>query len=122
MTDEGIQMVPIGQGFKDMSQPMQDFRRLVLARRLVHGNHPVLRRHVLGMAVMRDPAGNAKPAKNRSSGRIDAAAALMSALAVMAAKEPQGASAYEDQLCSCPKREPTPHIWRSGCLPRQVAV
>lgn len=122
LIDEGIDMIPIGQGFKEMAQPMQDLRRLVLGRQIIHGDNPILRRHIASMGVMQDPAGNAKPAKSKSAGRIDAVVAMLDALAVMSkAPEPQ-ASEYEDALCRCNRRTPVPHIWRTGCMPRQIAV
>lgn len=118
LQDEGINMVPVGQGFQSLSQPMQELRRLVLARKLIHGANPILRRHILSMAVVSDPAGNTKPAKNRSIGRIDAAAALITALGVSVRAEPEQParkSAYESQLCSCGLHSPTPHIRQGNC-------
>lgn len=101
LQEEGISLAPVGQGYKDMAGPMQEFRRLVLERKLLHGAHPVLRRQVLSMAVMSDPAGNTKPAKNKSSGRIDAAAAMLAALSVMARAPVARTSAYAGRMCDC---------------------
>ncbi len=109
LTDEGVSMVPVGQSYRDFSGAMQELRRLVLERKLIHGGHPVLRRHILSMAVQSDPAGNVKPAKQKSQGRIDAASALIMGLGI-AARAPQAKpSAYAGRMCDC--GDPgTPHF------------
>ncbi len=39
----GFTVVPFGQGFKDMSPPTKELMKLVLEKKIAHGNHPVLR-------------------------------------------------------------------------------
>lgn len=109
LLDENVPLVPVGQGYKDMAGPMQELRRMVMERKLVHGGHPVLRRHILSMAVMSDPAGNSKPAKHRSAGRIDAASALLGALSVASRAPAPRESAYRSRMCDC-GNPPTPHF------------
>ena len=43
LEDDGFNMVPFGQGFRDMSPPTKELMRIVLERKLNHGGHPVLR-------------------------------------------------------------------------------
>jgi phage terminase large subunit-like protein len=110
LQDAGLSMVPVGQSYRDSSGAMQELRRLVLERKLIHGGHPILRRHILGMAVQSDPAGNVKPAKQRSQGRIDAASALIMGLGI-AARAPQARpSAYAGRMCDCGDAALGPHF------------
>jgi phage terminase large subunit-like protein len=49
---------------------------------LAHGGHPVLSMSVANTVVARDDAGNRKPSKKRSVGRIDGLVALAMAIGV----------------------------------------
>jgi len=77
---DGFEVVDFGQGYKDMSPPTKEFLALVRAGRLHHGGHPVLNWMASNLAVMQDPADNLKPAKDKSSDRIDGIVALIMAL------------------------------------------
>ena len=79
LDQEGIPVVLFGQGFASMSAPSKELERLVMANAFDHGGHPVLRKHAQAVAIQTDPAGNIKPAKNRSSMRIDGIVALIMA-------------------------------------------
>jgi phage terminase large subunit-like protein len=61
-----------------------------------HGNNPVARWMCGNVAVMMDPAGNKKPAKNKSSGRIDGISAMITAFArvIVAPPEPDPPSVW----------------------------
>jgi len=63
-----------------MSAPTKELERLLLDKKLRHGGHPVLRWMAMNVAVMQDPAGNMKPAKDKSTERIDGIVALIMAL------------------------------------------
>jgi phage terminase large subunit-like protein len=76
----GPQVVPFGQGFASMSAPTQEFEKLVLAGKLLHGGHPVLRWMLGNVAIEQDAAGNRKVHKGKSAGRIDGIAAALMAL------------------------------------------
>lgn len=84
LEQEGIPVVMFGQGFASMSAPSKELERLVMANGFRHGGHPVLRRHAQAAAVQTDPAGNIKPAKDRSLLRIDGIVALVMALGIAA--------------------------------------
>ena len=73
-------MVPFGQGFYSMAAPTNELGRLLLARQLQHGGHPVLRWNAANVTVQTDPAGNLKPDKRRSTERIDGIVALIMAI------------------------------------------
>ena len=80
LTGDGHTVVPFGQGFASMSAPTKELERMLLDRKLRHGGHPVLRWMASNVAVMQDPAGNLKPAKDKSTERIDGVVALIMAI------------------------------------------
>jgi phage terminase large subunit-like protein len=83
-------VVLFGQGFASMGSPSKQLESLVLTNGFHHGGHPVLRRHAQVVAVEESPAGDFKPAKNRSTERIDGIVALIMALGIAAkAVEPK---------------------------------
>lgn len=76
----GFTVVPFGQGFKDMSPPTKELMKLVLEEKIAHGGHPVLRWMMDNVYVRRDPAGNIKMDKAKSTEKIDGAVATVMAL------------------------------------------
>ena len=80
LTDLGLQVVEFGQGFASMSAPSKELEKLVLAGQLSHGGNAVLTWMADNVVVIQDPAGNIKPAKDRSTEKIDGIVALIMAL------------------------------------------
>lgn len=80
LLDEGIVMVPFGQGFLSLAPPTRELERLVIGKLLAHNANPVLRWMASNVAVREDPAGNMKPDKAKSTERIDGMVALIMAL------------------------------------------
>lgn len=80
---------PMGQGFQSMSPALRDLESALLNERMCHGNHPVLSMCAANAVVQRDPAGNRKLAKHKSSGRIDGMVALAMAASVAATFSPE---------------------------------
>ncbi len=78
--DEGLTMIPFGQGFKDMSPPTKELYSLVLKEKIIHNNHPVLRWNFDNVCVETDSAENIKLSKKHSTERIDGAVAVVMAL------------------------------------------
>ena len=76
----GFTVVPFGQGFKDMSPPTKELMKLTLEQRIAHGGHPVLSWMMDNIFIRRDPAGNIKPDKEKSTEKIDGAVATIMAL------------------------------------------
>src|SRR5690606_24375079 len=66
LTAAGLPVVKFGQGFASMSPAVKEVERAILARRLQHGGHPVLRWCFQNVVVDQDPAGNIKFTKGRS--------------------------------------------------------
>lgn len=98
MQDEGATMIEFRQGFRSMSAPTRELEKLIVSRKLVHGGNPVTRWMAANVAVAQDPAGNLKPAKDKSTERIDGIVALIMAIGrAMLPPEPQLTSIYETQ-------------------------
>jgi phage terminase large subunit-like protein len=76
----GFTVVPFGQGFKDMSPPTKELMKLVLEKRIAHGDNPVLRWMMDNIYIRRDPAGNIKADKEKSTEKIDGAIAMIMGL------------------------------------------
>jgi phage terminase large subunit-like protein len=76
-----------------MSAPTRELEKLIVSRRLAHAGNPVTRWMAANVAVAQDPAGNLKPAKDKSTERIDGIVALIMAIgrAMVAQEEPQPA-------------------------------
>jgi len=96
MDEEGIDLplVEFGQGFKDMGPAVSALEVLVLAGKLKHGGHPVLRWNMSNIKVTTDPAGARKFDKSKATKRIDGAVAL--AMAVGANAREPGPREYQD--------------------------
>lgn len=92
LRDEGFDAVLLGQGFLTMSAPSKELERLVLSGLVDHGGHPVARWCAANAAIATDAAGNIKPAKDKSTERIDMIVADVNALAVALAEEDDGKS------------------------------
>jgi phage terminase large subunit-like protein len=78
---------PFGQGFASMSPALRTLEELLLNKKLVHGEHPVLNMCMVNATVRRDPSGNRKLDKQKSRGRIDGAVALAMTAATAATYE-----------------------------------
>lgn len=93
LEEHGYNVAEFRQGYRDMSEPTKDLLRLVLAGRLRHNGHPVLRWQADNVVVTTDPAENLKPDKSKSSEKIDGIVALI--MALDAATRQKGPSVYE---------------------------
>lgn len=90
-TDEELErFVDFGQGFGSMSPAIRTLEERLLAKRLRHGNHPVLTMCAANATVATDPAENRKFIKGKATGRIDGMVALAMSVGVMpSAAEPE---------------------------------
>jgi phage terminase large subunit-like protein len=93
----GLRLIPHGQGYRDMNPAVEVLEDLLLQGRLRHGGHPVLTYCAASCRVQKDPAGNRKFDKVKSTGRIDGIVALAMALNGAVVGEPavDGPSIYE---------------------------
>lgn len=77
---EAIRLQPFGQGFKDMSPAIDSLESELMNIRVRHGGNPLLNWCSSNAIAVRDPAGNRKLDKAKSTGRIDGLVALAMAL------------------------------------------
>lgn len=99
---DDMPMVKVGQGVVSLSAPMKELDRLVRvgtsARPMLrHGGNPVARWMADNLVPYTDASGNIKPDKANSMDKIDGMSALVTALAVAMAAEPEKTSAYTAQ-------------------------
>lgn len=66
-----LPLVPVGQGFRDMTPALDMLEGELLAGRVRHGDNPVLNMCATNAKATRDPANNVKLDKIKSNGRID---------------------------------------------------
>ena len=94
----GFNVVPFGQGFKDMSPPTKELMKLTLEQKIAHSGHPVLRWMMDNIFIRTDPAGNIKADKEKSTEKIDGAVATIMALdrAIRCGGE-AGTSVYDER-------------------------
>jgi len=77
---ESAPMVVFRQGFVSFNPAMKEVERLILKRDLEHPGDPVLTWAMGNVVAARDPAGNVKPDKAKSTNKIDPAVASIMAL------------------------------------------
>lgn len=84
-----MNLVPHGQGFKDMSPAVDVLERSVAEGKLRHGGNPVLTMCAANAVITKDPAGGRKLDKAKAAGRIDGLVALAMAESISARFEPE---------------------------------
>jgi len=75
-----IDLVEIPQNHTTISPPSKEFERLILKKKLVHNDNPVMRWMVDNVVVRTDAGGNIKPDKQHSGDKIDGIVAAVMAL------------------------------------------
>lgn len=73
---DGLKLIPHGQGFKDFSPAVDRLEDLLLEGNICHGDNPVLTMCAANARIVKDPAGNRKFDKSKSTNRIDGIVAL----------------------------------------------
>lgn len=90
-TDDGFdlpEMIPFGQGYKDMSPALEMFEAALLNGEVVHNGHPIMTMCAANAVTVQDQAGNRKLDKVKATGRIDLmVAAVMGAGVALAHRE-----------------------------------
>jgi len=77
---KGHTMIEFRQGFVSMNEPSKRLETMIVGHTLRHSGHAVLRWNAANVSVLTDPAGNLKPTKEKSTGKIDGIVALIMAL------------------------------------------
>lgn len=96
LMEDGMPMVQFGQGTASMSAPSKQLERLTLGEEMNHGGHPVLTWMASNVAIREDAQGNIKPAKDKSTEKIDGIVALIMALGLAIDEEPDPGSYLEE--------------------------
>ena len=73
-------MIQFGQGFASMTSPTKELEKLVLEKKIAHNGHKILRWNIDNIMLRRDPAGNIKIDKEKSTEKVDGAVALVMGL------------------------------------------
>jgi len=76
---EDVPMVEFRQGFLSMSPAMKQLEIDILTGKLQHPNDPVINWAISNVVMIRDAAGNQKPDKEKSIGKIDPVVAMIMA-------------------------------------------
>lgn len=94
-----LPMVPVGQGFKDMSPALDNLEADLLNERICHSMNPVLTMCAANAVVTKDSAGGRKLDKHKATGRIDGMVALTIAEFVLNSQVEESipASPWEDE-------------------------
>lgn len=92
---DGFDVIEFGQGFASMSAPTKELEKLVIGEQLAHGGNPVLRWMASNVSVQMDAAGNMKPAKDKSSEKIDGIVALVMGIGRAMVRTEVRGSVYE---------------------------
>jgi phage terminase large subunit-like protein len=88
-----LPMQEYGQGYASMSPAVAALEEALLQEAINHGANPVLSMCAGNAVAIRDPAGNRKLDKSRSTGRIDGMVALAMAMGVAAMRNTEAETA-----------------------------
>lgn len=98
LTEEGLTVVAVGQGFLGQGPPMKELERRLRAGTVHHGNHPILNWMADNVEVKQDPAGNlkmVKPNNHNDPRKIDGMTALVNAMDCVAHRANEPEPAYQ---------------------------
>lgn len=79
--------VEVGQGYKDFSPRIEAFETYLLQGKIRHGSHPLLNMAAANAVVVKDPAGNRKIDKSKTTQRIDPLVAAVMAVGAFMEQE-----------------------------------
>lgn len=80
LREGGLTVAEVGQGFAGISPGMKETEKIIAEGRFRTGGNPLLRWAFENLAVEQDAAGNIKPNRAKSSGRVDPAVAAIMAI------------------------------------------
>jgi len=89
LQDQGLKLLEFPQTLRNYNEPMQEFEKLVLARKIRHDGNPVMRWMIKNVSVRKDSNGNVRPDKDKSKDKIDGVTAgLMGLSQALLAPDP----------------------------------
>lgn len=71
MMNEGFECVEVRQGYRTMSEPTKDIEKLIIEKKLITFNNPILKWAFSNCVAKIDPAGNVKLDKSKATQKID---------------------------------------------------
>jgi len=80
LMDDGLNVILVGDGYKDMSPGTRELEKLLTEGKVRHGSDPVLRWMASNVAVRMDPEERMRPDKQASTERFDGIEALIIAI------------------------------------------
>ena len=83
LSEDGLELVPFGQGYISMNPASKDFEKKVLGKEINNGQNPIMKWMISCTEVKTDAAGNIKPIKpdrHKTGKRIDGVVASIMAL------------------------------------------
>jgi phage terminase large subunit-like protein len=95
LQEDGFEVIEFPQTLKMFNEPTKSFEALVKAKRLHHGNHPVLTWMLSNVAIEQDGSGNYRPSKKKSTEKIDGVVSAIMALHSNMNAPPPQTSVYE---------------------------
>jgi phage terminase large subunit-like protein len=107
---DGFDVIEFRQGYRSISDPSKELEKLLLTGKFIHDGNPVLRWNASNVAAVQDPAGNIKPDKGKSTGRIDGIVTTIMGIGRFLA-QPTMASVYDDRgilVIADEEQEPAP--------------
>jgi phage terminase large subunit-like protein len=90
----GLPVEMFRQGIVSVNDPTKQLLRMVLARKLRHGNHPVLNWNAANAVAHSDANANVRLHKEKSTGKIDGLAALVNAIAAATVDDSEPGGPY----------------------------
>lgn len=78
--DEGLNMIPMGQGWTSMSTPTKEFQAMVMHNQIQHGNNPVTNWQLGNVRITRNENDDIKVSKKASNYKVDGIVAAIMAL------------------------------------------
>jgi phage terminase large subunit-like protein len=80
LTGDGFSVIGFGQGHASMTAPTKELEKLILSANIIHNDNPILKWQISNLGIETDAAGNIKPSKRYSTGRIDGVVAAIMAI------------------------------------------
>lgn len=95
--DYGMNVQWHGQGFKDMSPPMQHLEKLIIDRQIHFGKNPVTRFCFDNTVVVTNSYGSVRPDHDKANEKMDATVSVIMAIGGMLANPEPKESIYEQR-------------------------
>tara|TARA_R110000803_G_scaffold209612_1_gene279583 strand:+ start:702 stop:2267 length:1566 start_codon:yes stop_codon:yes gene_type:complete len=97
LIEHGVKMSAYGMGYKSLSPATKELEVAILKQNFVYGNCPVMRWQFGNVSIVSDPAGNIKPAKDKSVDKIDTIISLIMSIGERTFTETEKPSVYRDK-------------------------